>query len=48
MKEFQPCEKYDGKKITKIFADYGRKANVHDLAVDLNQKVSISFLISKL
>lgn len=40
MKAFGPCEEYDGKKINKIFGDYGRKADVNDLAQDLNEKIS--------
>ena len=40
MKAFEPCEEYDGKKINKIFGDYGRKADVNDLSLELTEKIS--------
>ena len=40
IKAFGPCEEYDGKKINKIFGEYGRRADVNDLAIDLNEKIS--------
>lgn len=35
---FQPCEEYDGKKIKREFAEYGRRADLNDLAADLDKK----------
>ena len=44
---FEPCPDYDGKKLKRAFSDYGRKADLNDLALDLSEKVSTySFLSS--
>ena len=45
--DFAPCPEYDGKKIKKVFADYGRKADINDLTLDLDSKTS-NFYLTKL
>ena len=40
MKEFEPCEKYDGKRINREFRDYGRKVDLNDLAEELTPRIS--------
>ena len=44
MKDFAPCTDYEGKKIKKVFGDYGRKADINDLTLDLDSKTSKSYL----
>ena len=43
IKEFEPCEKYDGTKVVKAFREFGRKARIEDLADKINSKVSKDF-----
>ena len=39
-KGFQPCEKYDGKRINREFMEFGRKVDLNDLSEELNSKMS--------
>lgn len=39
MKEFNACPEYDGKKLTKEFKEYGRRADLNELATVLNPKL---------
>ena len=40
MTDFAPCPEYDGKKIEKAFSNYGKKADLNDLTLDLDSKTS--------
>ena len=48
MKEFNPCPNYEGKKIKRIFADYGRRADINDLTLDLESKLSKNYVMKLL
>lgn len=38
---FEPCPEYDSKKLKRIFGEYGRRADLNDLALDLDKKTII-------
>ena len=38
LKEFNTCPEYDGKKLTKEFKEYGRRADLNELSKLLNPK----------
>jgi hypothetical protein len=39
LKEFNTCPEYDGKKLTKEFKEYGRRADLNELSKLLNPKL---------
>jgi hypothetical protein len=41
IKAFTPCEEYDGKKITKEFREFGRKADINDYSQSITPKNGI-------
>jgi hypothetical protein len=41
VKAFDPCPDYDHKKVSRAFSEYGRKADLNDLAQDLTPKISM-------
>jgi len=40
IKDFTPCEDYDGKKINKEFKEFGRRADLNDFAQSITPKQS--------
>jgi Ca2+-binding EF-hand superfamily protein len=39
MKEFNTCPEYDGKKLTREFKEYGRRADLNELSEFLTPKI---------
>jgi hypothetical protein len=48
IKDFTPCQEYDGKKITREFREFGRKADINDYSQSITPKNGIFILISVL
>jgi hypothetical protein len=44
IKSFAPCEEYDGKKITREFQEFGRKADINDYSQSITPKNGIFYL----
>eukprot|EP00919_Chromeraceae_sp_WS-2016_P031070 GHVR01073462.1.p1 GENE.GHVR01073462.1~~GHVR01073462.1.p1 ORF type:complete len:119 (+),score=4.53 GHVR01073462.1:36-392(+) len=42
MKNFTVCQGYDGKKIQKEFSEFGRKADLNDLAGELSSSIILN------
>lgn len=45
MKEFNTCPEYDGKKLTREFKEYGRKADLNELSEFLTPKAGTGVVI---
>ena len=39
IKAFSPCETYEGKKISKVFREFGRRVDINDFVQDLSPKI---------